>query len=156
LLYRNIKKNHMEHQADHNNSFYRRVQAALPVLTTIPDPRRLDDALIESCKDYRDAVTLCLDSRIRKMQEGEIAAYLGLKRAQLAKVKMGLAKLSTEQETILQRLCSNTALRQYADKCERDIDNLIDKPGISPDVEEMVNRLVAQKVAAALTLARAA
>lgn len=131
------------------NSFYTRVQEALPVLTTIPSPRKLDDALIESCKNDADAVCMCLDNRIRKMQEGEIAWHLGLKRAQLSKVKMGLAKLSRDQEVILQRLCSNWAIRQYAEMREREIGRLIeqDRPALSPEMQAVVTQLVEQRLA---------
>lgn len=134
------------------NSLYDKVQAALPVLTTIPGPRKLDDALIESCADYTDAVRLCLDKRIRKMQEGEIAAYLGLKRAQLAKVKMNLAKLSSEQEVMLQHLCSNWAIKQFRDMEEARFIKLL-------EADESMEAIIARKIAeqlAALGHARAA
>jgi len=148
LLYRNLKKNQLEHQVDSINSFYNRVQAALPVLTTIPGPRRLDDALIVSCKDYTDAVRLCLDKRIRKMQEGEIAAYLGLKRAQLAKVKMNLAKLSSDQEALLQRLCSNWAIKQFRDMEEARLEQWLGEPDLPAGMEEVISRKVAEQLAA--------
>lgn len=127
------------------NSLYDRVQAALPVLTSIPGPRRLDDALIESCKDYTDAVRLCLDRRIRKMQEGEIAAYLGLKRAQLAKVKMNLAKLSSDQETLLQHLCSNWAIKQFREMEEAKFAELLEQ---NDTMESIIARKVAEQLAA--------
>jgi hypothetical protein len=127
------------------NSFYDRVQAALPVLTTIPGPRRLDDALVESCNDYTDAVRLCLDKRIRKMQEGEIAAYLGLKRAQLAKVKMNLAKLSSDQEVLLQHLCSNWAIKQFRDMEEARLEQWLERP---ETMEDVIARKVAEQLAA--------
>lgn len=148
LGYWNLKKNQQELQGDFMNSFYDRVQAALPVLTTIPDPRKLDEALIESCKDYTDAVRLCLDKRIRKMQEGEIAAYLGLKRAQLAKVKMNLAKLSSEQEVMLQHLCSNWAIRQFRDMEEAKFAKWLEKPDLPVGMEEIIARKVAEQLAA--------
>lgn len=131
------------------NSFYDMVQAALPVLTTIPGPRQLDGALIESCKDYTDAVRLCLDKRIRKMQEGEIAAYLGFKRAQLAKVKMNLAKLSSEQEVLLQHLCSNWAIKQFRELEEERLAKWLEKPDgdMTPEMQAIVARAVRAEIA---------
>lgn len=130
---------------DSINSFYDRVQAALPVLTTIPAPRKLDEALIASCADYTDAVRLCLDKRIRKMQEGEIAAYLGLKRAQLAKVKMNLAKLSSDQEVMLQHLCSNWAIKQFRDLEEEKFAKLLEN---NDSMDAIIARKVAEQLAA--------
>jgi len=137
-------------------SFYDLAQAVLPVLTTVPEPRDLDKALIASCKDYSDAVTLCLDHRIRKLQEGEIASYLGWKRAQLAKVKMGLGKLNGDQETILQRLCSNNAIKQYSAMREQELDDMIEKPEMPAGMEALVERMVAEKMAALEVSRRAA
>lgn len=128
-------------------SFYELVQIALPVLTNIPEPRQLDKALIESCKDYSDAVCLCLESRIRKLQEGEIAAYLGFKRPQLAKVKMGLGRLDRDQEALLQRLCSNKAIQQYSEMRERQLEEMIEKPEIPAGMEALVARLVEERMA---------
>lgn len=143
----NLNKNHQEQQPDAMKSFYELAQLALPVLTNIPEPRELDKALIESCKDYSDAICLCLDSRIRKLQEGEIAAYLGFKRAQLAKVKMGLARLDRDQESLLQRLCSNKAIKQYSDMRDQQLDDMIEKPGMPAGMEALVARLVEERMA---------
>lgn len=135
----------MEHQADSITYLYRLVQDALPVLTTIPKPRDLDNALIASCKDYSDAVCLCLDKRIRKLQEGEIAAYLGFKnRAQLAKVKMGLAKLSLEQEELLQNICSNAAIDQFRAMRKSQIRGWLTKPEV--EIPEEMKAVMAQMV----------
>jgi hypothetical protein len=144
LFNRNIKKNQVEHQVDSIKSFYRLVQEAIPILTTIPEPRHIDGALIESCKDYSDAVRLCLDNRIRKLQEGEIAVHLGFRRAQLAKVKMGLAKLSSEQEALLERLCSNRAITQFRDMQEKQLDKWLAKPEV--EIPEEMKAVVAQLV----------
>ena len=57
-------------------SFYSLAQKVLPVLTEIPPPRPLDDALIDACQNYGDAVRLCLEYRISRKNEGEIAGYL--------------------------------------------------------------------------------
>jgi len=105
--------------------------------------------LIESCKDYTDAVRLCLDKRIRKMQEGEIAAYLGLKRAQLAKVKMNLAKLSSEQEVLLQHLCSNWAIKQFREMEEERLAKWLEKPTaeIPPEMQAAVAQMVREQIA---------
>jgi hypothetical protein len=128
-------------------SFYDLAQAVLPILTDIPEPRDLDKALIAACKDYSDAVTACLDNRIRKMQEGEIASYLGWKRAQLAKVKMGIGKLNRDQEEILQRLCSNTAIDQYSAMRKQELEDMIEKPGLPAGMEALVARLVEERMA---------
>jgi hypothetical protein len=127
-------------------SFYEMAQDALPVLTHIPPLRELDKALIESCKDYSDAVCLCLESRIRKLQEGEIAAYLGFKRPQLAKVKMGIGRLDRDQETLLQRLCSNKAIQQYSEMRERQLDEMLEKPDLPAGMEALVARLVEEQL----------
>lgn len=146
LSYWNLNKNQQEHQGETMNSLYDRVQEVLPILTMIPGPRMLDEALIGSCRDYTDAVRLCLDKRIRKMQEGEIAAYLGFKnRAQLAKVKMNLAKLSSEQEVLLQHLCSNWAIKQFRAMEEAKFVQLLET---NDSMEAIIARKVAEQLAA--------
>ncbi|QTO46357.1 hypothetical protein [Burkholderia latens] len=124
-------------------------QAALPVLMQIPAPRQIEQILIEGCKTYADAVCLCLDKRIRRLNEGEIAEYLGFKGPHLAKVKGGKGYLTSDQEAILQRLCSNTAIEQYAEKRRNDLDRMLKAPDVDPDVAALVERLVAQKLAEA-------
>lgn len=124
--------------------FYHLVQLALPVLTDIPRPRKLDDALIEACKSYGDAVRVCLDHRIARKNEAEIAGCLGFKGAHLSKVKYGKGYLSSEQEAILQRACSNTAIKQWAQKCERDLEKWLTKP--EGDVPEHLKAMLSQMV----------
>lgn len=124
--------------------FYRLAQAALLVLTDIPPPRKLDDALIDACKTYGDAVRTCLNHRIARKNEAEIAGLLGFKGAHLSKVKYDKGYLSSEQETILQRACSNTAIKQWAEKCERDLEKWLNKP--EGDVPEHVRAILAQMV----------
>lgn len=124
--------------------FYSLAQMALPVLTDIPRPRRLEDALIDACKSYGDAICLCLESRIARKNEGEIASYLGFKGAHLAKVKYGKGYLSSEQETILQRVCSNTAIKQWAEKCERDLEKWMTRP--EGEIPEHVKAMLSQMV----------
>lgn len=128
--------------------FYSLVQMSLPVLTEIPRPRKLDDALVERCKSYGDAVRLCIEHRIARKNEGEIASYLGFKGAHLAKVKYGKGYLSGEQESILQRACSNTAIRQWAEKCDRDLENWLAKPeGEVPEhLKAMLERMVQEQI----------
>lgn len=128
--------------------FYSLVQMSLPVLTEIPRPRKLDDALVEGCKNYGDAVCLCLNQRIARKNEGEIAGYLGFKGAHLAKVKYGKGYLSSEQETILQRACSNTAIKQWAEKCERDLEKWLAHPdGEVPEhLRAMLERMVKEEI----------
>ncbi|KGC12816.1 hypothetical protein DM48_334 [Burkholderia gladioli] len=130
-------------------NFNELVQLALPTIVDIPAPRQLDEQLIASCKDYSDAVCLCLESRLRRIREGEIAEYLGFSAPHLAKVKGGRGYLTTDQELILQRLCSNWAIKQYAEMREREIERLIeqDRPALSADMEAMVMRLVEQRLA---------
>ena len=129
--------------------FNRLAQSALPVLMQIPEPRQIDPALVEACQTYADAVCLCLDKRIRRLREGEIAEYLGFKGPHLAKVKGGRGYLTSDQEAILQRLCSNTAIEQYAAKRRADLDRMLKVPDVDPDVAALVERLVAQKMAEA-------
>lgn len=129
--------------------FNRLAQTALPVLMQIPAPRQVDPALVEGCHTYADAVCLCLDKRIRRLREGEIAEYLGFKGPHLAKVKIGKGYLTSDQEAILQRLCSNTAIEQYAEKRRADLDRMLKVPDVDPDVAALVERLVAQKLAEA-------
>jgi hypothetical protein len=104
------------------------VQLALPVLMEIPKPRQLDDGLIDTCDDYGDAIRLCLDKRIRRIREGEIAEYLGFAAPHLTKVKNGQGYLTTDQELVLQHLCSNWAITQYAEMRKRQLASLIDSP----------------------------
>jgi hypothetical protein len=128
--------------------FYSLAQMALPVLTDIPRPRKLDEALIESCKSYGDAIRLCLEHRISRKNEGEIASYLGFKGAHLAKVKYGKGYLSSEQESILQRVCSNTAIKQWAEKCDRDLEKWLTRPeGEVPDhVKALLSQMVQEQI----------
>lgn len=104
------------------------MQLALPVLMEIPKPRRLEDGLIESCEDYGDAIRLCLDKRIRRIREGEIAEYLGFSAPHLTKVKNGQGYLTSDQELVLQHLCSNWAIGQYSEMRKRQIAEMIDSP----------------------------
>lgn len=124
-------------------------QTALPVLMQIPAPRQIEQILIEDCKTYADAVCLCLEKRIRRLNEGEIAGYLGFKGPHLAKVKLGKGYLTSDQEAILQRLCSNTAIEQYAEKRRNDLDLMLRAPDVDPATAALVERLVAQKLAEA-------
>jgi hypothetical protein len=111
------------------------MQLALPVLMEIPKPRRLEDGLIESCEDYGDAIRLCLDKRVRRIREGEIAEYLGFAAPHLTKVKNGQGYLTTDQELVLQHLCSNWAISQYSEMRKRQIAEMIETPA------EKINRL---------------
>jgi hypothetical protein len=104
------------------------VQLALPVLMEIPKPRHLEDGLIDTCDDYGDAIRLCLDKRIRRIREGEIAEYLGFAAPHLTKVKNGQGYLTTDQELVLQHLCSNWAITQYADMRKKQLADMIDSP----------------------------
>jgi hypothetical protein len=102
------------------------MQLALPVITEIPKPLTLDVQLIETCEDYGDAIRLCLDKRIRRIRESEIAEYLGFSAPHLTKVKNGQGYLTTDQELVLQHLCSNWAISQYADMRKKQLAELID------------------------------
>lgn len=104
------------------------MQLALPVLMEIPKPRQLDTGLIETCEDYGDAIRLCLDKRVRRIREGEIAEYLGFAAPHLTKVKNGQGYLTTDQELILQHLCSNWAIAQYAEMRKNQLAELIESP----------------------------
>jgi hypothetical protein len=104
------------------------MQLALPVLMEIPKPRLIDEGLIASCEDYGDAIRLCLDKRVRRIRESEIAEYLGFRPPHLAKVKNGQGYLTSDQELVLQHLCSNWAIGQYADMRKKQIAELIDSP----------------------------
>jgi hypothetical protein len=104
------------------------MQLALPVLMEIPKPRHLDSGLVETCEDYGDAIRLCLDKRVRRIREGEIAEYLGFAAPHLTKVKNGQGYLTTDQELILQHLCSNWAISQYAEMRKNQLAELIESP----------------------------
>ncbi|PXW23387.1 hypothetical protein [Paraburkholderia caballeronis] len=104
------------------------MQLALPVLMEIPKPRLLEEGLVESCDDYGDAIRLCLDKRIRRVRESEIAEYLGFSAPHLTKVKNGQGYLTTDQELVLQHLCSNWAISQYAEMRKSQLAELIDSP----------------------------
>lgn len=109
-------------------NFNELMQLALPVLMEVPKPRKLDDDLIRSCGDYGDAIRLCLDKRIRRIREGEIAEYLGFSAPHLTKVKNGQGYLTTDQELVLQHLCSNWSISQYADMRKSELAQMIDSP----------------------------
>jgi hypothetical protein len=101
-------------------------QQVLPMLTEIPKPKMLPAAEVEACKNYGDAVNLCLQHRIRHINESEIARYLGFKPPHFVKVKRGMGYLTSDQEVILQRLCSNTAIEQYADLRKRELAEMLE------------------------------
>ncbi|KVC81417.1 hypothetical protein WI75_08705 [Burkholderia ubonensis] len=109
----------------------------------------MERTLIDECKTFGDAVCLCLERRIRRLSEGEIAGYLGFRPPHLAKVKQGKGYLTSDQEAILERLCSNTAISQYARKRQAELERMIPKPDISDEMKAMVEALVAQKLAEA-------
>lgn len=104
------------------------MQLALPVLMEIPKPRHLESNLVATCEDYGDAIRLCLDKRVRRIREGEIAEYLGFAAPHLTKVKNGQGYLTTDQELILQHLCSNWAISQYAEMRKNQLAELIESP----------------------------
>lgn len=104
------------------------MQLALPVLMEIPKPKHLEAALVATCEDYGDAIRLCLDKRVRRIREGEIAEYLGFAAPHLTKVKNGQGYLTTDQELILQHLCSNWAISQYAEMRKNQLAELIESP----------------------------
>lgn len=104
------------------------MQLSLPVLMEIPKPRTLEQGLIDLCDDYGDAIRLCLDKRIRRIRESEIAEYLGFSAPHLTKVKNGQGYLTTDQELVLQHLCSNWAISQYAEMRKNQIAELLDSP----------------------------
>lgn len=128
-------------------NFNELVQLALPLLTDIPKPKALDSHLVASCADYSDAVCLCLDKRVRRIRESEIAEYLGFKAPHLAKVKAGKGYLTTDQELILQHICSNWAIRQYAEKRQKDLEVMLDKPELPDGMQALVERIVAERMA---------
>jgi hypothetical protein len=107
-------------------SFNELMQVALPVLMEIPGPRHLEATLIDTCADYGDAIRLCLDKRIRRIRESEIAEYLGFSAPHLTKVKNGQGYLTTDQELVLQHLCSNWAISQYAEMRKSQLAEMID------------------------------
>jgi hypothetical protein len=114
------------------------VQLALPVLMEIPRPRRIDHELVKTCTDYGDAIRMCLQQRVRKIREGEIAEYLGFSAPHLAKVKQGRGYLTSDQELILQHLCSNWAICQYAEMRKSQLAEMIETPA------EQIMRLKAE------------
>jgi hypothetical protein len=76
-----------------------------------------------------------LDKRVRRIREGEIAEYLGFAAPHLTKVKNGQGYLTTDQELVLQHLCSNWAISQYSEMRKRQIAEMIETPA------EKINRL---------------
>ena len=96
-------------------------QAALPLLMEVPKPRRLDDAILDAVQSDADAVRACIEHRVRRLPEGEIAECLGLKKAHLSRVKSGSHNLTRAQQIVLQYLCSNTAIDQYAERITAEI-----------------------------------
>jgi len=111
------------------------LQLSLPLISEIPRPRFLDDALIANLDDYSDAVRLCINSRLRRMSEAEIANCLGFSAPHLAKVKSGRGYLTTDQALVLQHLCSNWAIRQYDEARRQQLAEMTETP------EEQIVRL---------------
>lgn len=103
-------------------------QAALPLLMEVPKPRRLDDALIDAVSSDADAVRMCIEHRVRRLPEGEIAECLGLKKAHLSRVKSGTHNLTRAQQIVLQYLCSNTSIDQYAERITAEIAEATETP----------------------------
>ena len=66
--------------------------------------------------------------RVRRLPEGEIAECLVLKRAHLSRVKSGSHNLTRAQQIILQYLCSNTAIDQYAERITAEIAEATETP----------------------------
>lgn len=104
------------------------LQYSLPLISEIPKPRYLDDALVTDCQDYGAAVRLCIGERIRRMSEAEIAECLGFKPPHLSKVKQGRGYLTADQEVILQYLCSNWSIRQYQEMRADQMAELTESP----------------------------
>lgn len=122
-------------------NFNQLMQVALPILMEVPRPRRIDHALIESCTDYGHAIRLCLKNRVRRIREGEIAEYLGFSAPHFTKVKNGQGYLTTDQELVLQHLCSNWAISQYAEMRKSQLAEMIETPA------EKIQRLEAELAA---------
>ena len=135
------------------NSLYDLVQIALPILTEIPKPRLIEEAEIKACANYGDAVRLCLKHRIRRLNESEIARCLGFMPPHLVKVKNGKGYLSSDQEVMLQRLCSNWAIQQYQEMREREMAELMNDQAETP--EQMIQRMVDERFAKAFARAAA-
>ena len=111
------------------------MQLSLPLISEIPKPRFLDDALIANLDDYSDAVRLCINNRLRRMSEAEIANCLGFSAPHLSKVKTGRGYLTTDQALVLQHLCSNWAIRQYDESRRQQLAEMTETP------EEQIVRL---------------
>lgn len=122
-------------------NFNELMQLALPLLMEVPKPRRLDAALVDECVDYGDAIRLCLKRRVRKIPEGEIAGLLGFSAPHLTKVKHGKGYLTSDQELVLQHLCSNWAISQYAEMRKSQLAEMIETPA------EKINRLESELAA---------
>ncbi|MDN7965887.1 hypothetical protein [Burkholderia multivorans] len=109
-------------------SFNDLVQLALPILMEIPKPRHIAIEEVRQCRDYGDAVRLCMRKRLRRLNEGEIASYLGFSAPHLTKVKNGKGYMTSDQELILQHLCSNWAISQYAEMRKSQLAEMIETP----------------------------
>lgn len=113
-------------------------QMALPMLMEVPKPRRLPEVLIEAVRSDAEAMALCLQHRVRRLTEGEIAEQLGLKKAHFARVKAGSHNLTRAQQTVLQYLCSNFAIDQYGERIAQEIQEATETPA------ERISRLEAR------------
>lgn len=109
-------------------NFNQLMQLALPLLMEVPRPKRVAAELVEGCADYGDAIRLCLSRRVRRLREGEIAEYLGFSAPHLTKVKNGQGYLTSDQELVLQHLCSNWAITQYAEMRRIQLAQMIESP----------------------------
>lgn len=109
-------------------NFNELLQLALPLIMEVPRPRRIEQELVETCADYGDAIRLCLQKRVRKINEGDLARCLGFEPPHLSKVKQGKGYLSSDQELVLQHLCSNWAIKQYSEMHGSQLAEMIETP----------------------------
>jgi len=85
-----------------------------------PPVRRADPNLVRQCKNEQDAYKLCLSLSPVYRTQGDIADILGISRTQFNKALNADSRGRRQSLMItaivdLQRLCCNTAVRQWED-----------------------------------------
>ena len=89
------------------------MQSEIPMLSLLREPVVVPYEFIERCKDYTEAVMLCLQLRRVKYTQNEVADILGLSRGYWSKILNRKANFPMDRSEDLELLCGNWALTQY-------------------------------------------
>lgn len=104
------------------------LQMSLPMLMLVPPPKRLDEQMISNLANFGEAVRLCVKERVSGLTQAQIAKYLGFSNPHFTKVLQSKAYLSSDQISILERLCSNKAISQYQERVNATVAEAVETP----------------------------